>query len=248
MNGINAVLLQIAKSQLAGTTKEAFVQLPGGVKTAAPAAPPMDPAMMGAPPMDPAMMGAPPMDPSMMPAAVGMDPAAAMAGAGMPVDPAMAMAGGAPGAAPIDPMTGMPMDPAAMGGDPAAAGGQPAIDPALQAAIDESIAKAMGGAGGGGAGGEKPKGSGSGKVDPAMFGALQSDVSEMKGMLHKVTGYLMGAGRISPEEGQAMAGGLGEGDVAASSPAPVAAEPAEKVASSKNGDLIGVLAYVLGHR
>jgi hypothetical protein len=198
VSGINDTLLKIANATLNGEVKKAFVPMPGGGGGA-----PVDPmAMMGG-------GGAPPMDPGMMPAAAGMDPAAAMAGAGMPVDPAMAMAGGAEGAAPVDPMTGMPMDPAAAGGDPAAAGGaeQPPIDPALQAAIDEAVSKATGGAGGGAPAEGKPKSGG--KVDPEAFAAMQADMSEMKGMLQKAIGFLMGTGQLPAEDAAPQ---MGEAD------------------------------------
>jgi hypothetical protein len=94
-------------------------------EAAVPPAPPMDPAMAGGMPMDPAMMGMPPAPP--------MDPAMAGGAPMPPVDPATGM--------PIDPATGMPMDPAMMGMppappmDPAMAGGMPPPMPADPAAM-----------------------------------------------------------------------------------------------------------------
>jgi hypothetical protein len=213
MDGINAVLLKLANASLSGTTKRSFAPMPGGM-------PPMDPSMGGMPPMDPAAAGGmppPPMDPNMMPAALGMDPATAMAGAGVPMDPSMAMAGGAS----VDPMTG------AVAGAPAPAPApapeMPAIDPALQAAIDEAVAKATG------KGGESPDGKPKtgGKVSPEAFMALQSDVAEMKGMLQKAIGYLMGAGKMAPEDPEGDS--LGAADTPVTGPSPTS----EKVANSR---------------
>ena len=111
-----------------------------------------DPMMGG----DPAAAGgAPPMDPAMGGGAPPMDPA--MAGGAPPMDPAMA--GGAP-----------PMDPAA-GGDPMAA-----LQPMIQAAVQQAMA-GMGGGAGGAAPGEamiKPK------ID------INMEVMQMKKLLAKL--------------------------------------------------------------
>jgi hypothetical protein len=111
-------LLEKSAKRLTDNEKKAFQPMPGGqppMPAGAPAGAPMDPAM--------AQGGGMPMDPAMA------------QGGGMPMDPAMA------GGAPIDPATGMPMDPAAMGGgvpmDPAAAG-MP-VDPATGMPIDPAM-------------------------------------------------------------------------------------------------------------
>jgi hypothetical protein len=220
MAGINETLLRIASAKLGGDfTKRSFQPMPGG---AAPM-PPMDPGM------DPAMAG---MDPSMMPAAMGMDPAQAMAAQGLPMDPAMAMAGGvAPGMAmdmaPDMNRQGQPID-------PGAGGGLEGIDPALQAAIDEAVAKATGGSG-------EPKTRSAGKISPEEFAAMRTDVGEMKGMLQKVIGFLMGTGQMKEEA--LAAPSLGAADAP---PPPVV--PPEKTAAARPGrkdELLATLAELL---
>lgn len=139
--------------------------------------------------------GAPPgMDPSMM-AAQGMPPAEMLAQMGAQVDPAMAAAGGA--SVPPPPMPG---------GDPAAAAGgapmgAPPIDPSMQAAIDGAVQKAMGGAPGaggkGGAGGAKNQ--------------MQADIAEIKSLLNKVLGVMVGAGKLPATELGDMGSQTGEG-------------------------------------
>ena len=98
--------LQNVREELNTIRKEAFM-----------AAPPMPGGGGGGMPpgMDPAMMqgGMPPgMDPSMMQG--GMPPG---------MDPSMMQGGMPPGGMPVDPNTGMPMDPSMMGGPPP--GGDP---------------------------------------------------------------------------------------------------------------------------
>jgi len=168
--GINGILLRLAQSAL-----EKQAQGEGFVPAPPPGAGGMPPMGGGAggPPMGP---GA---DPAMLAAAQGMPPAEMMAQMGGQVDPAMAAAGGA--SVPPPPMPG---------GDPmAAAGGAPPIDPAMQAAIDSAVQKAMGGApgaNGGGKGGAKNQ--------------MQADIAEIKGLLNKVLGVMVGAGKLPATE------------------------------------------------
>jgi len=105
---------------------------------------------------------------------MGGDPAAA--GGAPSMDPAMA--GGAP-----------PMDPAMAGGDPAMAGGAPPMDPAaggdpmaaLQPMIQAAVQEAMAGMGGGAPGGAAP---GEAAIKPKID--INIEVMQMKKLLAKL--------------------------------------------------------------
>jgi len=162
MAGINDVLMRLAAASLS-REKRAFVPQPDMAAGGDPAAAGQDPMAM---------------------VAQGADPAAIMAAQGQPVDPMMAQAGGASGVP--------PMDPSMMGGAGAPpVGGAPSpimpIDPAIQAAIDQSIQAATGG---GAAGGKGAPGAPSKK----------DKIDEIHTMLTKVIGVLVGRGLLSPQE------------------------------------------------
>lgn len=140
--------------------------------------------MPGGQPMPPEGAPADPMQDPMMMAAQGADPAAMMAGAGMPVDPAMAVAGGAaPGGV-------VPAE----GADPAMAGGAMPLPPEIQAAIDQAVQAATGGNGGGNSGEGGKTGGKAQKTEEALAG--------INAKLDKVIGFLIGSGKITPEEAE----------------------------------------------
>ena len=178
-----------------------------------------DPSMQGGGAPAGGPMG-PGVDPAMMQAAQGMDPAAIMAAQGQQVDPAMAAAGGA---------TGMPPP-----GDPAAGGAgapPPGIDPNIQAAIDAAIQKAMGGAAGG-AGGK----GGSGK------NVMMADIAEIKSLLNKVLGVMVGSGKLPATDLGEVGSQPGEGVPAeqkvASMGAAVMSEASQERVANSLADLI----------